>query len=908
MNQFKPIISHQEGQNLFPGIPTVIKGDKAATHITMKNTKPQIALTPYGASYMSPGQDYAFAGNTVVELPTAQMGGQEEDSEAQIMQILQIYAQMKQIPIQQLIQQIQNLSEEEQQQSITAIAQEVQQVMQEQQQQQMAQQQMPMGQEEMGMAEEEMPMAQAGQEKRTEYMEKNPQGYYDYYKSTNTPEGPRYYKGTSPNMSFAQTMANFKAANNPADSTVYSTMPPNVQAAFKEDGGELCFDCYDHYNPFPQAQNLNWFYKAQGGEAFPQAQNLNSYYKAQVGKQVFTPSNYVAPRESTDTIYTPYQKSDPNAKSQYLRDPFADYAGSIALGLSPLDTPADIISAINDLKNERYDKVALSGLGAMIPGVSALTLKTLYDDLGDFVTDKYKKHLEERSKNRRSSNKKAQGGEAFPQAQTYLPYDRGNKPKPNFMFLEGGTTDIDQAYQVMKRGGMDFNPKKKRGGKFTQDSFQEYVMKNGGYLPKHQSTGKVLGVPNSYSEGIYSDWYDSIINNKERALWGFPNGTWYNENDNTMVSPEKFKQDYPDLDPFNTDLQSDVFDKNDQLMNKRADADADLYWSNSAGKELNSDPENKSNIANAGPTDATSNNTATNNTTSNDIPTGDVATPAASDSTNWRDVYRQSQKKMRQNNRGTAMRYPGQTQFLKASVGTTPRRSNVLGPALGAALRAADFGSGMTTGREIFGRDGGSMPLPKHQFTTATVGQNLSQPSGSYNTWGSPTIPAAVSESPAFQQMQDYNANATRIADQNVVSQGTDKLGDKPYSANSKRGFGFNTPYAARMVSNLEGIGNFLTGINELKAEDKIREKMPLSSAWMPVQQSTNRGNYMMNTGMFRPDSYAYAQSGPGMQSDQAFYAQTGGPLDMFEDGEVYDLDENTINMILAMGGSVEYL
>ena len=132
MNQFKPIISHQEGQNLFPGIPTIIKGDKAATHITMKNTKPQIALTPYGASYMSPGQDYAFAGNTVVELPTAQMGGQEEDGEAQIMQILQIYAQMKQIPIQQLIQQIQNLSEEEQQQSITAIAQEVQQVMQEQ--------------------------------------------------------------------------------------------------------------------------------------------------------------------------------------------------------------------------------------------------------------------------------------------------------------------------------------------------------------------------------------------------------------------------------------------------------------------------------------------------------------------------------------------------------------------------------------------------------------------------------------------------------------------------------------------------------------------------------------------------------------------------------------------------------
>ena len=29
------------------------------------------------------------------------------------------------------------------------------------------------------------------------------------------------------------------------------------------EGGEPCFDCFDHYNPSPQAQNLNWFYKEQ---------------------------------------------------------------------------------------------------------------------------------------------------------------------------------------------------------------------------------------------------------------------------------------------------------------------------------------------------------------------------------------------------------------------------------------------------------------------------------------------------------------------------------------------------------------------------------------------------------------------------------------------------------------------
>ena len=87
----------------------------------------------------------------------------------------------------------------------------------------------------------------------------------------------------------------------------------------------------------------------------------------------------------------------------------------------------------------------------------------------------------------------AEGGEAFPQAQ---PYDRGTKPRGNFMFEYGGTTDIEQAYQMMKRGGMDMNPKKKKGGKFTQESFEEYVMRNGGDLPMHQWQQSQTGIPN----------------------------------------------------------------------------------------------------------------------------------------------------------------------------------------------------------------------------------------------------------------------------------------------------------------------------------------------------------------------------------------------------------------------------
>lgn len=119
---------------------------------------------------------------------------------------------------------------------------------------------------------------------------------------------------------------------------------------------------------------------------------------------------------------------------------------------------------------------------------------------------------------------KAEGGEAFPQAQTYLPYDRGNEPVPNFMFEYGGETDIDRAYRLMKAGGFDMDPRKKKGGKFTGESFQEYVMRNGGDLPMHQwfmsqvgqtpGTYKTLGQPAAPRQApyTYSPQVKSVIN------------------------------------------------------------------------------------------------------------------------------------------------------------------------------------------------------------------------------------------------------------------------------------------------------------------------------------------------------------------------------------------------------------
>jgi hypothetical protein len=597
MKEFKPIISNQEGQNLFPGYPTVVMG----TNITMKNTKPQVAITPYGASYMSPGQDYDFAGDstkaTVAEFPIAQMGGQgaEGDGQEQLMQILQIYAQMKQIPIEKLVEQISALSDKEKEQSITAIVEQVQSAMQEQQmqQQQMAAQQMSGNQQ-------QMPMAMAG--------------------------------------------------------------------------GRSCIDCEEQ---FPQAQNLNWFYKAEGGEAFPQA---NPY---------------------------PHMYAD--------------------------------------------------------------------------------------------------GGEAFPQAVNMNAFM--GKSSNDFMFQSGGlsdqyggTTDIDQAYQMMKLGGMDMNPKKKKGGKFTPESFEEYVMKNGGYLPKHQATGST-----------FADEYNKFLKQKN----DFTNSL--NERDRITL-------------------------ENYRLQNSK------------------NTPQNP--------------------------------------------------------------RYA--SRWLNA--GMLPTKSNVGLSALNALASAIDFGANMVA------RRGGG--LPKHQFMNSTIGSNNmrlkenqsvvkgldAQGNRTYNFDNIPDTGLSgfdLRNTATNTQGFDYSFKPGSTADPNNPNF-EEPLYNQQQKEKSKRKLGFDMPYAAQQVANLNAVGDVFKVINTWEEEDKNKQKGPNTSAWMPVTQSNDKGNYMANTGMFRPNDYTYPQSRPGMQNEKVFYGQTGGTksmLDFYQDGDEVDLDgmseqevRNFINAIYAAGGSVEYL
>jgi hypothetical protein len=245
MDNIKSIISNNEGQRNYNFLPpsvipaTYIKGKKGNTPITMEGIQyPMIALDKYGVTFQQPDQrkpgqqqpgqeqalTYNYKSKGVLEfpympgsikkdeeMPTAQRGGSQGD---QMQQLIIAYAQIKsqqegrEVSPEEIMRQLQQLSPKEQNDALSAIAEQVQQVMAQQQQQE---QQMAMQQQGAGPGQQQAMMGQEGQE---EMMDQE-QGM------------------------MGQGMMNY--------------------------GGEPCIECFDNYNPSPQAQNLNWFYKKEGG-------------------------------------------------------------------------------------------------------------------------------------------------------------------------------------------------------------------------------------------------------------------------------------------------------------------------------------------------------------------------------------------------------------------------------------------------------------------------------------------------------------------------------------------------------------------------------------------------------------------------------------------------------------------
>lgn len=78
--------------------------------------------------------------------------------------------------------------------------------------------------------------------------------------------------------------------------------------------------------------------------------------------------------------------------------------------------------------------------------------------------------------------------------------------------LEYGGQTLDQIYDIMKRGGLNYNPKKKKGG---QESFEQYMMRMGG-LAKYQAENSQVGPPSELEsfgqqDVVYSDYDDDSL-------------------------------------------------------------------------------------------------------------------------------------------------------------------------------------------------------------------------------------------------------------------------------------------------------------------------------------------------------------------------------------------------------------
>ena len=319
----------------------------ASTKITTKSQSEQmVGVTPYGATYLNPGSDIALPGNTIVEFP---MTPQDPNMGTEFKKIISNQQGQNLFPGQPTVITGKTFAKggmATMQSSMTAPT----------------------------SKDVAATLAKWAQLKGIDYDE-----LVKEFSALDNDQQVKAYTAIASKVKEQETQQMMTPS--------VGMMDDSMQVA--KEGGEPCIGCFDKYNPSPQAQDLNWFYKKEGGEAFPQA---NMYPES-----------------------------------------WAGYSG------------------------------------------------TLY----------------------------ATGGEAFPQAQTYLPYDRAGETRPNFMFAAGGSSDQfggqytnDQVYKIMEAGGLNMDPKKKRGKGMSKDQFSDYLMKNGG-LTKYQARKSQVsdyGVP----EGTYT--------------------------------------------------------------------------------------------------------------------------------------------------------------------------------------------------------------------------------------------------------------------------------------------------------------------------------------------------------------------------------------------------------------------
>lgn len=508
-----------------------------------------------------------------------------------------------------------------------------------------------------------------------------------------------------------------------------------------KDGG--CMDCQEQ---FPQAQNLNWFYKAGGGEAFPQA---NMYPES-----------------------------------------WAGYSGM------------------------QYEV----------------------------------------------------GGESFPQAQTYLPYDRPGETRLNGMAEYGGQSDLDRAYQMMKQGGFDMDPKKKRGGKFDAKSFQDYVMKNGG-LPKAQ-----FGPPSEDDFSVYGQVPRNPYvanpytadNDMASFKWDVPRGT--NVLKEPIYSPNPEVESTPARNMAGTK-------KRPSGPTRPEPTGMGMYYVNA--------------LAGASKNPSLKRMAALVNTVSGGI-------DAAKGWYKLGDALVDNVKRVTKSGR-----YAEDAEDIEARYGGLPKAQNAGQWSAQSTFQPWNPNYGFTEQqREQSAWEQYNKQNPMMGYD-AFLGSNVTQ-----NTQG-----------------QDVSFKPGSIADpSNPGFQRPGGPESMPEKEKKKSKYKFNDPAtmtmkASRSIGKLAMATNLMADARRIEEERK-RNRMTGSTdvGYMPTVAQQNLGNYMVNTSSgepFRPNQQVFPQDiGTPVTPMAATYntRQGGSIFDRYKDGGVYNLTMDEIRKIYEEGGEIEFL
>lgn len=1040
-----------------------------------------------------------------------QDGGSSQ--EQQVAQLIQMYAQMTGMQPEDIVEKLKSLPQDQQQQALQSIAQEVQQAMAQQQ----------------GGAGQQMPMAQDGKQtgKKTPNYQPNwfarrttvpgqvlgalanaipfyGSHFYGIGKDIirDYPGGPSYVPNTDVSYDdLSRYMINRRYVNmdpikqyDDIIQNMSSEELENLSGPLLKKGGEPCFDCFDNYNPSPQAQNLEWFYKkAKGGLAKaaagnegecptgyirdhggrcipgPDLKNANRYrvYDPAIDSEnpvddlsivnaikrwylgdnsvqnsarmgVFNPPGFwdalrlgygslgafspdiadeMSRRDSIENAHAlelnkrlslpdfTHRKQVLEKKSggnTYMMDDLYQPGRQVKTKPEPpnyqpnwlarrTSVPGQILAGIGNtlpyfgsiMGKGVYDIAFNGGKPAYVPNTDIT-----YDDLSYYMMnrrylnqdpnptyDKIIQNLTPEELEQISGPIFKGGGqsfnEAFPQAQTYLPYDRPGETRPNFMFAEGGDTDdqwggqpdIDQIYNVMKKGGMAKDPKKKNGKDWDPNDFLSYMRSGGGLkkkvdieLPKHDLTGPVTGK--------YKD-----PNPKSPWTYDYQNGKWtgYNKGKSYDISKYQSSVDilnkaYPDV--VNPKTTTDPFDAGNVYGTTESKAD-EGYVTNDPGVDAldasgaNTDPNNPNKKQNKkqpmrsliNPRDLLTGAAMQSKNKAGFLPTiaaavntigviGDVAR-------GYGNLGRLAGSAFKSNKGYTPMPAApaGYTDYNPpSSAQSAPMSfSNIPSPYEQFNQEASDPNS-MYYNPSVK-RKGGRIELPKKQMWKSQVAGSEINPSKSaylmpdagglregaiYDEWSK--------KNPMRTMDSFYQANTATDAQGNELYSyrpGSDadpnsptfnKDTGKPEFNKDAGKKGFNLEYnpveAERASASLLQINSVLAAHNQNK-EDRANEwNMKGSERINPVQGAMDQGDYLTNSPQgndFRPNQHTFAQDpGRGYNNQQlqnvgkSIYSKHGGSIwDRYREDEEIDLDDLTLEdlrEIYANGGTIEFL